>query len=205
MFILELLGTAIGVSMDAFSVSICKGLGMKRVNFIQAAIIALVFGAFQAVMPLVGFAVVYGFKDTQEFQNAISNNAPLVACILLLFIGGKMIWDVYRGKSDDDVARAQKLDKSGEGEDRLNWLELIMLGVATSIDALMVGFAFAVMQADLVLTISVIGITTFIFSFLGVFIGHFFSAKWEKPASIAGGVILILLGIKFGLDYLGIF
>lgn len=205
MFILELIATAVGVSMDAFSVSICKGLGMKRVNFVQAGIIALVFGGFQAAMPLIGFVVVYGFQDTQEFQTAIIQNAPLVTLVLLGFIGAKMIIDAARGKSDDDVARAQKLSDEGTGADKLNILELLMLGLATSIDALMIGFAFAVIQADVLLTVTVIGITTFLFSFAGVFIGHFFSAKWEKPASIAGGVILLLIALRFGAKYLGLF
>lgn len=177
MFVLELILTAVGVSMDAFSVSVCKGLGMKRVNFVQAALIALVFGGFQAIMPLLGFAVVYGFQDTQEFQNAIIQNAPLVTLVLLGFIGAKMIIDAVRGKSDDDVARAQKMSDEGTGADKLNIIELLMLGLATSIDALMIGFAFAVIQADVLLTVTVIGITTFLFSFAGVFIGHFFSAK----------------------------
>ncbi|MDO5426499.1 MAG: manganese efflux pump [Coriobacteriia bacterium] len=177
MFIFELIATAVGVSMDAFSVSICKGLGMKRVNFVQAAIIGLVFGGFQAAMPLIGFLVVFGFQDTEEFQNAITQNAPLVTLVLLGFIGGKMIIDAVRGKSNDDVARAQKLNDEGRGETKLNIIELLMLGLATSIDALMVGFAFAVIQADVILTITVIGLTTFAFSFAGVFIGHFFSAK----------------------------
>lgn len=201
MFILELIATAVGVSMDAFSVSVCKGLGMRKVNFVQAGIIGLVFGGFQAVMPLIGFLVVYGFQDTQEFQNGILQNAPLVTFVLLAFIGGKMIYDAIRGKSAQDVARAQKKNEEGSGETKLNWLELIMLGLATSIDALMVGFAFAVMQSDIILTIIVIGISTFLFSFFGVFIGHFFSARLEKPASIAGGVILILIGIRFGLKF----
>lgn len=191
--------------MDAFSVSVCKGLGMKRVNFIQAGIIALVFGGFQAIMPLLGFAVVMGFQDTEEFQDAIIQNAPLVTLVLLGFIGMKMIIDAVRGKSDDDVARAQKLNDEGKGETKLNPVELVMLGLATSIDALMVGFAFAVIQADVVLTVTVIGITTFLFSFAGVFIGHFFSAKWEKPASIAGGAILLLIGLRFGAKYIGLF
>lgn len=205
MFALELIGTAIGVSMDAFSVSICKGLGMRRVNFVQAAVIGLVFGGFQAVMPLIGFAVVFGFQDTQEFQTAITQNAPLVTLVLLGFIGVKMIVDACRGKSDDDVARAKKLSDEGKGDVKLNILELLMLGLATSIDALMVGFAFAVIQADVILTVVVIGLTTFCFSFVGVFIGHFFSARWEKIASIAGGVILILIGLRFGAQYLHLF
>lgn len=120
MFILELIATAIGVSMDAFSVSVCKGLGMRRVNFVQAAIIAFVFGGFQAVMPLIGFAIVFGFQDTQEFQNAITQNASLVTLVLLGFIGAKMIFDAVRGKSNDDVARAKKQSDEGSGDTKLN-------------------------------------------------------------------------------------
>ena len=177
MFALELIATAVGVSMDAFSVSVCKGLGMRKVNFVQAAIIALVFGGFQALMPVIGFVIVSTFQETQEFQNGIMQNAPLIALVLLGFIGAKMIFDAIRGKSADDVTRAQKQNDEGSGDIKLNPLELLMLGLATSIDALMVGFAFAIMQTDMVITITVIGITTFIFSFAGVFIGHFFSAR----------------------------
>lgn len=149
MFALELIVTAVGVSMDAFSVSVCKGLGMRKVNFVQAGIIALVFGGFQAVMPIIGFLVVSTFRDTEEFQAGIMNNAPLIALVLLGFIGAKMIFDAVRGKSADDVARAQKNNDEGTGDTKLNWLELLMLGLATSIDALMVGFAFAIMQTNM--------------------------------------------------------
>ena len=177
MFALELIATAVGVSMDAFSVSVCKGLGMRKVNFVQAGIIALLFGGFQALMPVIGFVIVSTFQETQEFQNGIMQNAPLIALVLLGFIGAKMIFDAIRGKSADDVARAQKQNDEGTGASKLNPIELLMLGLATSIDALMVGFAFAIMQTDMIVTITVIGITTFIFSFAGVFIGHFFSAR----------------------------
>lgn len=91
MFVVELILTAIGVSMDAFSVSICKGLGMKRVNFVQAAIIGLFFGGFQAIMPLIGFGLVTLFQDTEEFQTAITANASIIALIILVLLGGKMI------------------------------------------------------------------------------------------------------------------
>lgn len=174
MFLLELFGTAIGVSMDAFSVSICKGLGMKRLNYIQALIIAAIFGAFQAGMPLIGYFIVTCFKDTEVFQNVISVNAPIIAFVLLVFLGGKMIRDAFKGKRKEEVEKANGNNKA---VDKLNIPELLALGVATSIDALMVGFAFSIMDADMVLSVIVIGITTFLFSFVGVFIGHFFSSK----------------------------
>ena len=162
-----------GLAMDAFSVSICKGLGMKRVNFVQAAIIGIFFGGFQAIMPLIGFGLVMLFSSTTEFQDIIAKNASIIALIVLVFIGAKMIIDTIRGKSKDDVARAQKLNDTGKGDEKLNYVELLMLGLATSVDALMVGFAFAINDANMVLSVVVIGITTFLFSFVGVFIGHF--------------------------------
>ena len=194
MRLIEIFLTAVGLAMDAFSVSICKGLSMKRLNYVNALIIALFFGVFQAVMPLIGFLIVKTFDNTEEFQYFISNNSGLIAFVLLAFIGGKMIWDACKDKKQE----VKKTDKS------LNYTELLFLAIATSIDALMTGFAYAVMQIDMVLTVTIIGVVTFVLSFIGVFIGHFFGSKWEKPASIAGGIILILLGIKFLLDFLGI-
>lgn len=201
MFIFELIGTAVGVSMDAFSVSICKGLSMKRLNYIQALIIAGIFALFQAGMPLIGFFVVTCFKDTDVFRNVISANASMIAFVLLLFLGIKMIRDAFKGKDKDDLMKSNA--KESKNKLNLNFPELLALGVATSIDALMVGFAFSILEVDMILSVMVIGITTFLFSFVGVFIGHFFSSKWEKPAAIAGGIILILIGLMFLTQYLG--
>ena len=203
MHIVEMILTAIGLSSDAFSVAICKGLSIRRLNFIQAGIIALFFGGFQALMPAIGFLIVKTFEDTEEFQIYITSNAALIAFILLLFLGLKMLWDAFKDKSKKDVERAEQ-QKRGHQIANLNLLELLFLAIATSIDALMTGFAFACMQMDMIFACSIIGSVAFIMSFAGVFIGHFFGAKWERPATIAGGIILILIGVKFLLDYLGV-
>ena len=178
MLIPELILTSIALAMDAFSVSICKGLGMKKLNYIQALIIAAFFGVFQAVMPLIGFLLIKIFSATEEFQTYVSSKAGLFAFALLAILGAKMLWDVYRGNTDESVKKVKKASADKEKETaRLNYTELLMLAIATSIDALMTGFAFAVMQVDMVVCITMIGCVTFILSFVGVFIGHFFGAR----------------------------
>lgn len=170
--------TSIALAMDAFSVSICKGLAMKKLNYIQALIIAAFFGGFQALMPLVGLMLVKIFSATEEFKTYVSDKAGLIAFVLLLFLGGKMLWDAYKQKSKESIENAKRasVDKE-DATKRLNYVELLLLSIATSIDALMTGFAFGVMQVDVVLYVTLIGSITFVLSFIGVFIGHFFGAK----------------------------
>ena len=148
---------------------------MKKLNFVQAAIIALIFGGFQAIMPLIGFLIVFLFKDSEPFQNVIINNAYLVAFILLVILGTKMLRDVIKNKRQQEIDKLT--DSSKTNQDKLSIPELIALGVATSIDALMVGFAFSVMDVNIVISVIVIGCTTFVFSFVGAFIGHFFGSR----------------------------
>lgn len=185
----ELFLIGVGLSMDAFAVSICKGLGMSRLNMRQAAVISLFFGGFQALMPLIGWAL--GSQLT-DFITPIDH---WIAFGLLAFVGGKMLWDAFH---EDDEAEGVQTDE------KLDLKELLMLAIATSIDALAVGITFAFLQVAIVPSITIIGLTTFVISFAGVAVGHFFGARFEKPATIVGGVVLILIGVKILLEHLGV-
>ena len=185
----ELFLIGVGLSMDAFAVSICKGLGMSRLNMRQAAVIALFFGGFQALMPLIGWAL------GSQLAELITPIDHWIAFALLAFGGGKMLWDAFH---EDD-------EQGGEAKDaKLDLKELLMLAIATSIDALAVGITFAFLQVAIVPSVTIIGVTTFLLSFVGVAVGHFFGARFEKPATIAGGVVLILIGVKILLEHLGV-
>ena len=189
MGIVELFLTAIALSMDAFAVSVCKGLGMRRMRYDQALVISLYFGVFQALMPLIGWLLGTSFsRYIQAFDHWI-------AFVLLAFLGGKMLWDAFH---EDD-------EQGEEAQDaRLDLKELIMLAIATSIDALAVGITFAFLQVAIVPSVAIIGVVTFVLSFVGVAVGHFFGARFEKPATIAGGTVLILIGVKTLLEHLGV-
>lgn len=189
MGIVELLLIAVGLSMDAFAVSICKGLGMKKVNLKVAFVLALFFGGFQALMPLIGWAL------GSQFLWLISPIDHWIAFVLLAVIGGKMLWEaLHDEKGEDDGKPADKIDLG----------EFFILAVATSIDALAVGISFAALAVDIVPSILIIGVVTFCFTIAGVFVGNFFGSRYEKPASIVGGVVLILIGLKILLEHLGI-
>lgn len=189
MGLVELLLIAVGLSMDAFAVSICKGLGMKEVNLKVAVVLALFFGGFQALMPLIGWAL------GSQFLGIIGPIDHWVTFVLLAVIGGKMLWEAFR-------------EDAGEGDgkpaDRIDLGEFLILAIATSIDALAVGISFAALSVDIVPSVALIGVTTFTFSIAGVFVGNFFGSRYEKPASIVGGVVLILIGTKILLEHLGI-
>lgn len=185
----ELFLIGVGLSMDAFAVSICKGLGMSRLNMRQAAVISLFFGGFQALMPLIGWAL--GSQLT-DFITPIDH---WIAFGLLAFVGGKMLWDAFHEDDEDEGVQA---------DEKLDLKELLMLAIATSIDALAVGITFAFLQVAIVPSIAIIGLTTFVISFAGVAVGHFFGARFEKPATIVGGVVLILIGVKILLEHLGV-
>ena len=185
----ELLLIGVGLSMDAFAVAICKGLGMSRLNMKQAAVIALFFGAFQAIMPLIGWAAGSWLADL------ITPIDHWVAFALLAFVGGKMLWDAFHEEDDENP---DQMDA------KLDLRELLMLAIATSIDALAVGITFAFLQTDIVPSVAIIGCTMFVISFAGVAVGHFFGARFEKPATIVGGVVLILIGLKILLEHLGV-
>lgn len=185
----ELFLIGVGLSMDAFAVSICKGLGMSRLNMRQAAVISLFFGGFQALMPLIGWAL------GSQLTDFITSIDHWIAFGLLAFVGGKMLWDAFH--EDDE-------DEGVQTDEKLDLKELLMLAIATSIDALAVGITFAFLQVAIVPSITIIGLTTFVISFAGVAVGHFFGARFEKPATIVGGVVLILIGVKILLEHLGV-
>ena len=189
MGIIELLLIGVGLSMDAFAVAICKGLGMSRLNMRQAAVIALFFGGFQALMPFIGWAA---GSQLADFITPIDH---WVAFVLLAFVGGKMLWDAFHEEDEDEASAADA---------KLDLKELLMLAIATSIDALAVGITFAFLQVDIAPSVAIIGCTTFVISFAGVAVGHFFGARFERPSTIAGGVVLILIGLKILLEHLGI-
>ena len=188
MGLVELFLVAVGLSMDAFAVAICKGLGMKRLDIGQALVIALFFGGFQALMPAIGWLL------GSQFAHIVEPIDHWIAFALLAFIGGKMLVDALRGDEEEEAASDASLDLR----------ELAMLAIATSIDALAVGVTFAFLQMDIVFPVLFIGVTTFVLSFAGVAIGHQFGSRWEKPSTIAGGVVLILIGCKILLEHLGI-
>lgn len=187
MGIVELLLTAIALSMDAFAVSVCKGLGMRRMRYDQALVISLYFGVFQALMPLIGWLLGTSFsRYIQAFDHWI-------AFVLLAFLGGKMLWDVFHEKEDGEQESAER---------RLDHRELFMLAIATSIDALAVGIAFACLDVNIWSSISIIGVMTLVISFAGVWIGNRFGNRFQKKAEIAGGLVLILIGVKTLAEHL---
>ena len=185
---LELFLIAVGLSADAFSVSVCKGLNMRKLNLKHAYVIALFFGVFQAVMPLLGYLLGTGFSEyIERFDHWI-------AFVLLAFIGGKMAVEAF-GEKDEETE---------EKTDTLSMGELTILAVATSIDALAVGITFAFLKVNILPSVLLIGVTTFALSLGGVMLGNRFGAKYKSKAEIAGGVILILIGLKILLEHLGI-
>lgn len=187
MGLLELFLTAVGLSADAFAVSLCKGLNMPVLNRKHAAVIGLFFGGFQALMPLLGYIA------GMQFEKYITRFDHWIVFILLVFIGGKMIYEACR-------------EDGGEGDctGALDIRELFVLAVATSIDALAVGISFAFLDVDIVPAVLLIGVTTFVLSVLGVSVGNRFGMKYKKKAEIAGGIILCLLGVKILLEHLGV-
>ena len=189
MSLFTLLTLAVGLSMDAFAVSVCKGLAMKKVNKKQAAIIGLYFGGFQGLMPLIGWFL--GVR----FQKYITSFDHWIAFALLVFIGGKMILEAIR---DTEVQEIKEKDPP------LKHKEMFVLAIATSIDALAVGITFAFLDTPIVEAVVIIGCTTFFLSILGVVVGNFFGTRYKKKAEIAGGIILVLIGFKILLEHLGL-
>ena len=189
MGIIELLLISVGLAMDAFAVSVCKGLNMSKINYKNAGIIALFFGAFQGFMPLIGY-----FLGTR-FQRYTQSIDHWIAFGLLVFIGGQMIFEVFKGEEE-------AWDEDG---DKLQLKQLVILAIATSIDALAVGITFALLDGGvgIITSVLMIGIVTFIISFMGVIIGNRFGNKYESKAQLAGGIILVLIGLKILLEHMG--
>ena len=184
----------VGLAMDAFAVSICKGLSMKKVKWQHATIIGLFFGGFQALLPFVGWLL------GSQFEQYITKVDHWIAFGLLGIIGGKMLYEAIKGDEEEGCSCCN--DKNA---DKLDLKELFILAIATSIDALAVGITFAFLKYPVVKAVTVIGVVTFIISMAGVYIGNFFGSRFKKKAEIAGGIILVGIGIKILLEHLGIF
>ncbi|MCL2628529.1 MAG: manganese efflux pump MntP family protein [Oscillospiraceae bacterium] len=182
-----LIALAVGLSMDAFAVSICLGLSTAKTTLRKALIAGLYFGVFQAVMPLIGFFVASRFADI------IIAYDHWIAFALLSFLGGKMI---FGSLSSEEQA---------EKENSLRPKQMLPLAIATSIDALAVGVSFAFLHVDIVLAVLLIGITTFLVSMAGVKIGSVFGTRFKSKAELVGGVILVLTGVNILLDHLGVY
>ena len=184
---LERMLLAVGLSMDAFAVSVCKGLALKRPGWKQACLVGAWFGAFQALMPLLGYLL------GSAFEGYITAIDHWVAFALLALIGGNMLREAL-------CPSAQQTPQDAS----LRAGTMLMLAIATSIDALAVGITFAFLQVHLLRAVLLIGATTFVISLCGVRLGGVFGQKYERRAQIAGGVILILLGTKILLEHLNL-
>ena len=185
MDLLTLLTLAVGLAMDAFAVSICKGLAMREKVLKKGIIVGLWFGGFQALMPTIGF-----FLGTQ-FKDQITSIDHWIAFVLLVLIGINMVKEAL--SNDEEQA-----------DDSIAVKEMFMLAVATSIDALAVGITFAFLNVHIVSAALMIGVCTFLISFVGVKIGNIFGTKYKSKAELAGGIILILLGFKILFEHLHI-
>lgn len=193
MGILALFLLAVGLSMDAFAVSVCKGLAMQKVNFRSAAVCGAWFGGFQALMPLIGYLL------GSRFERYVDAVAPWIAFVLLALIGGNMIREAFSKEEEASAALDPKT--------------MLMMAVATSIDALAVGITFAcvpirIVEASTIVNtligVCLIGATTFALSCAGVKIGNLFGTRYRAKAVLAGGVILILIGLKILLEHFGV-
>lgn len=224
MGLLELFILAVGLSMDAFAVSICKGLALPKINLKSAGIVGLWFGAFQALMPLIGYLLGVNFR---EYIVSVDH---WIAFILLALIGGNMIKEALSDDNEEE-SEIRNLKRGGEGtidgyslelssisptgqialsrqnnelKEILGFKTMLLLAIATSIDALAMGVTFAFLNVNIIPAISFIGIVTFTFSAVGVKIGNVFGLKYKSKAEIVGGIILILLGCKILIEHLGI-
>ena len=186
---IELVLIGVGLSMDAFAVSICKGLAMRKVNKKQAVVIGLFFGGFQALMPFLGWLL------GSQFERYITSIDHWIAFILLGVIGGKMMMEAVKKEEAEEI---KQMDPP------LDLKEMFLLAVATSIDALAVGVTFAFLQVNIVPAITIIGCTTLVISIAGVYVGNVFGARYKSRAELTGGVILILIGLKILLEHLGV-
>lgn len=184
MQLVTILGLAIGLSMDAFAVSICKGLAMHKPKLRHCITVGLWFGVFQMLMPLIGFEV-------GEMLSAIAKWGKLIACILLVLIGLNML--------------RESLDECGDADASVSVSKMLPLAIATSIDALAAGFTIAFIGVNVILSAGIIGAMTFCISAFGVKTGSALGSRWQSGAEKLGGGVLILLGIKLFLEFLGVF
>lgn len=185
MGLIELFFLAVGLSMDAFAVSVCKGLSMKKVTLRKACLVGAWFGGFQALMPALGCFL------GAAFSSYITSFDHWVAFVLLALIGLNMIREALSGEEDS-------------ADDDLSFKAMLVLAIATSIDALAVGITFAFLEVNLLWAVLFIGLITFMLSAAGVKVGNVFGEKYKSRAELAGGVILVLLGVKILLEHLGL-
>lgn len=186
MSFLDIFLIGVALSMDAFAVSVCKGLSIKKAGVKHVLTVGVYFGGFQALMPMLGFLLGY------KFESFITNIDHWIAFVLLAIIGGNMIREAL-GKDEDD-----------KENDDFSFRAMLPLAVATSIDALAVGISFAFLGVDIVTAALLIGATTFVLSGAGIFVGNIFGSKYKSKAELAGGIVLILIGAKILLEHLGI-
>ena len=186
MSIWELFLIAVGLSMDAFAVSVCKGLSVKKLEWNHALLAGVYFGGFQALMPLAGYLL------GTQFQSLITSFDHWIAFALLALIGGNMIREAV-SKGDECPVNTS-----------FSFRAMLPLAVATSIDALAVGVTFAFLQVQIVPAVSFIGVVTFVLSMVGIKAGNLFGAKYKARAELFGGIILILMGVKILLEHLGV-
>ena len=180
----ELFILAVGLSMDAFAVAVCKGLSIRTLLPRHAVIVGLWFGAFQALMPFIGWLLGAAFADM------IAAVDHWIAFVLLSLIGGNMIREAFdSGEEECDPSLAP--------------MTMLLLAVATSIDALAVGVTFAFLRVEIVPAVTLIGVCTFLISTAGVKIGNVFGARYKSKAELSGGIVLVLIGLKILLDHLG--
>lgn len=186
MTILDIIVLAIGVSMDAFAVSIAKGLATQHLRPRHYTSVAMWFGGFQALMPLLGYFV------GARFASVVNSYDHWIAFGLLALIGGKMLYDTLFGGDDEE---------EGESAD-FRFKTMFVMAVATSIDALAVGISLAFLQVNIWLSIAIIGLTTGSFSALGLRLGNIFGSRYKRPAEITGGVMLVLIGLKILIEHI---
>lgn len=190
MTLLEIFLIGIGLSMDAFAVAICKGLAMPdKVDRKGALLIALYFGVFQAVMPALGWLL------GSQFARYVTQMAPWIAFVLLAWIGGSMIRESLSKEEKEEAEMGAVSHK-----------ELLVLAVATSIDALAVGVTFSMLELAVSIgaAVALIGCTTFVISLGGVYVGNVFGARYKSKAEFVGGAILVLIGVKILLEHFGV-
>lgn len=187
MGVIEIIIVGISLSMDAFAASVCSGLKMAKIDYGKAVLISLFFGGFQALMPMLGWAL------GQFFAAYADRYDQYIAFGLLAFLGGKMLWDVLRGSGGESTA------------EMLDLRSVFVVAVATSVDALAVGVTFGMdPSVRIVPAALLIGATTFAICFAGVVIGNIFGARWQRKAQIAGGLMLIMVGLKILLEGIGL-
>ena len=185
MSLIELFLIAVGLSMDAFAVSICKGLSVRKAEPRHSLIVGAYFGGFQALMPAIGYVL------GRQFESLITSVDHWIAFVLLGIIGGNMIREALKGDAE-------------EMDDSFTFRTMLPLAIATSIDALAMGVTFAFLQVQIVPAVLFIGVITFVLSAIGLKVGNVFGAKYKSRAELFGGVVLVLMGVKILLEHLGI-